>query len=140
MSVYLDVSVLVALFTADAFNARADRALATVNDSLVVSEFTVTEFSSVISTRVRTRDLKIEEARDAFAKFDTWVGLHTQRIDVISVDVAGATTLVRRLELSLRAPDALHLAIVQRSAARLLTFDKAMAAVARTIGVDVVPI
>jgi predicted nucleic acid-binding protein len=47
-------------------------------------------------------------------------------------------TLVRRVDLGLRAPDAINIAIAQRCGAHLLTFDAKMARSARTLGVNVV--
>ena len=137
MSVYFDVSVVVALFAVDPFNERAERAATAIKDSASISEFAATEFSSVIAMRVRTRDLGPDDARNAYTNFDNWCALHAQRIEVTNTDIIAATALVRRLDLSLRAPDALHLGIVRRIGARLLTFDKAMASAARTLGITV---
>ena len=44
---------------------------------------------------------------------------------------------LRRLDLTLRTPDALHIAIAQRLAAELMTFDQKMAASARALGTAV---
>jgi predicted nucleic acid-binding protein len=54
-----------------------------------------------------------------------------------SSDFAGAEGLVRRLDLTLRTPDALHIAIARRAGAALVTFDKAMATVAGALGLSV---
>jgi predicted nucleic acid-binding protein len=45
---------------------------------------------------------------------------------------------LRRLDMTLRAPDALTIMIAQRADAALLTFDAMMARSARTPGLDVV--
>jgi predicted nucleic acid-binding protein len=137
VSVYFDVNVVVALFAVDPLNERAERAAAAIRDRASISEFAATEFSSVIATRVRTRDLGAHDARNAYTNFDNWCALHAERVEVRNADVVAATTLVRRLDLSLRAPDALHLGIVRRIGARLLTFDKTMAVAARSLGIAV---
>ena len=137
MSVYFDVNVVVPLFAVDPFNERAERVAASIEDSASISEFAATEFSSVIAMRVRTRDLGPDEARNAYTNFDNWCALHAQRIEVTNTDIIAATALVRRLDLSLRAPGALHLGIVRRIGARLLTFDKAMASAARKLGITI---
>jgi uncharacterized protein len=49
-----------------------------------------------------------------------------------------ATALMRRLDLPIRTPDAIHIAMVQRIGCRLLTFDRSMAGVARTLGIELV--
>ena len=138
MSVYLDVNVIVALFVRDPLNERADKAMRDLHDSLVVSNLSAAEFSSVIARRVRTRDLRSEEARTAFANFDIWCARHARPIEIGNGDISAAIHLLRRLDLALRTPDALHLAITQRAGCALLTFDKLLASVARAIGVDVI--
>lgn len=137
VSVYLDVNVIVALFAVDPLNDRADKAMRVVRDDLMVSNLSAAEFSAVIARRVRTRDLHASESRTAFANFDVWCGRHTRQIEMGGSDVAGATVLMRRLDLPLRTPDALHIAIVQRAGCALLTFDRTMAKVARSLGVAV---
>jgi predicted nucleic acid-binding protein len=44
---------------------------------------------------------------------------------------------MRRLDLTLRTPDALHIAISGRVGATLATFDEKMAAAARVVGLPV---
>ena len=138
MSVYLDVNVVVPLFAIDPFNERAEKALRGLHDDLIVSNLSAAEFSAVIARRVRTRDLSAAEARTAFSNFDTWCARYTRPVEIDASDVAGATGLMRRLDLSLRTPDALHIAIAQRAGCRLLTFDRTMAAVARSLGIELV--
>ena len=136
MSVYLDVNVIVPLFILDLLNDRAERILRRLDDDLIVSDFSAAEFSSVIALRVRTRDLRAEEARTAFSNFDRWCALYTRRVEISTIDVSAASSLMRRLDLSLRTPDALHIAIVNRTSCKLLTFDRAMSRAARTLGVE----
>ena len=138
MSIYLDVNVIVPLFAVDLFSNRAEKALRNLDDDLVVSDFSAAEFSSVIARRVRTRDLRAEEARTAFSNFDSWCARYTRRVEIDTIDVSGASSLMRRLDLSIRTPDALHLAIVHRTNCKLLTFDKSMASAAQGLGIEIV--
>jgi len=138
VSVYLDVNVLVALFVNDTHNERTEKALAGQYDDLIVSNLSFAEFSSVIARRVRTRDLLASEARTAFSNFDIWCARHTRLTDVDSTDIAGATTLMRLLDFPLRTPDALHLSITRRIGCSLMTFDRAMAKVAPSLGIGVI--
>ena len=50
-----------------------------------------------------------------------------------------ADALVRRLDLGLRAPDALHIATARRLGATLFTFDLGMASAARMLGLSLLP-
>lgn len=137
MSVYLDASILVALFTIDRHSARADALLKNQQPVLVVSDFASAEFSSAVARRVRTADLTADEARAAFAALDAWTARTAQRATTGTADVAAAEAFLRRLDLNLRTPDALHLAIAQRIGVTLATFDNGMAANARVLGIAI---
>lgn len=137
MSIYLDVNVLVALFVVDPLNARADKAMRGLHDDLIVSNLSIAEFSAVIARRVRTRDLSGSEARTAFTQFDAWCADYARAMEMDGSDVATAIVWMRRLDLPLRTPDALHIAIAQRTGCKLLTFDRTMAKVARMLGVAI---
>jgi uncharacterized protein len=138
VTAYLDVNVMVPLFAVDTLTDRAKKALRSLHDDLIVSDFTVAEFSWVIARRVRTRDLRADEARAAFSNFDSWCARHVTWVKLESIDIVGATALMRRLDLSVRTPNALHIAIVQRIGCPLLTFDRTMASVARALGIQLV--
>ncbi|CAL8980098.1 Ribonuclease VapC46 [Rhodoplanes serenus] len=135
MTIYLDASVLVSLFVRDRNSARAEVILRTTAPVLVVSDFAAAEFSSAVARRVRTADLTVQAARDAFVNFDGWTARSARRVETVAADVAQATSFVRRLDLPLRAPDALNIAITQRIGARLMTFDVGMEAAARTLNI-----
>lgn len=135
MTVYLDASVLVSLFVRDVNTPRADGLLREAVPVLIVSDFGVAEFSSGVARRVRTGDLSVTDAHTAFATFEGWMARTVQRIEMVPADVTTATAFIRRLDLNLRAPDALNLAIAQRVGARLMTFDVGMEASARKLGV-----
>ena len=137
MSVYLDASVLVALFTNDPLTARADAFLRGETPMLIVSDFAAAEFASAIARRVRTGDLTADDARAGFANFDAWTARATRRETTSPADVAAAEAFLRRLDLTLRTPDAINIAIAQRAGAALLTFDDKMAASARSLGTGV---
>ncbi len=109
-----------------------------LHDDLVVSNLSAAEFSSVIARRVRTRDLRSGEARTSFSNFDVWCARHTRLVEIDSIDISGATHLMRRLEFPLRTPDALHIALTQGIGCALLTFDRTMASVAQVLGVKIV--
>lgn len=137
MSVYLDASVLVPLFTTDPFSAEAAKRLARLADQVLVSDFAAAEFASVVARRVRVRDLTSGEARSAFASFDTWTTQRTVNVATTSTDLAACIGYLRRLDLPVRAPDALHLAIASRERAIFLTFDKHLAGAAKKLGLAV---
>jgi predicted nucleic acid-binding protein len=137
VSVYLDASVLVALFTNDPFTRRADDFLRREMPTLAVSDFARAEFASAVSRRVRTGELTVDEAREAFSVLDVWTARAVRRITTSSADVAAATAYLRRLDLTLRTADALNIAIAERTGCTLLTFDRKMAESAQAIGLSI---
>jgi predicted nucleic acid-binding protein len=137
--VYLDASVIVALLTNDLFTDRATAFLGRGSPALIVSDYAAAEFSSVVARRVRTQALTASEARTAFSALDLWVARAAQRVETIAADIAAATGFIRRLDLTLRTPDAVNIAIAQRAGAILATFDTRMAGSAAALGLAVAP-
>ena len=138
MRVYLDASVLVALLTDDPLTARADALFRTLAPVPIVSDFAAADFASALGRRVRTGEIAVAHARMAFADLDRWSEAVAERIDLGPGDVAAAAGFLRRLDITLRTPDALNIALCRRVSATLATFDDKMAAVASTLGLPVV--
>jgi uncharacterized protein len=61
----------------------------------------------------------------------------TRPAEIHAVDVRLAAAYVRRFDLALRAPDALHLAVAERLDVPLVTLDRRLATAARELGVGV---
>lgn len=137
LTVYADTSLLVPLFARDAFNERARHFLTAQQPALVISDFACAELVSAFARKTRTRQLTLMEAREALATFDTWLAPQPPRAEISAADVQLAETHLRRLDLPLRTPDALHIAIAQRHGVPLATFDVRMAEAARALGLQV---
>lgn len=137
MRLYLDASVLVPLFVEEPGTARA-RALIEGN-VLLIGDFAAGEFSAAISRRTRTDEIPAADAAAIFAALDSWSSRAATRIELVGQDGPAAMELVRRFDLGLRTPDALHIAIARRIGAALATFDVRMAMAAQSLGVSVVP-
>jgi predicted nucleic acid-binding protein len=138
LSVYLDTCVVVPLFLPDPFVARTKVYLSTNPSDVIVGDFVSAEFASVVGIRLRTGALTIAAAREAFADFYDWVRNYATQVATQNSDVLSAQTMLRRLDLVLRTPDAISLAIARRLGAELATFDIRMADCARALGVPVV--
>ncbi len=139
MSTYLDASILVAAFTTDALASRAETFLRSCATPLVVSDFTAAEFAAAIARKTRTGQIRNDAAWRGFTDFDTWVASAAARAILHTSDIAAAGSFIRRLDMPLRTPDALNIAIAQRIGATLATCDTRMAACARTLGLNVAP-
>lgn len=139
MIIYLDASVVVALLTHDAFTARAEKFLVGHQPIAILSDLASAEFAGVIARRVRTKTLSEVDARATFSAFDAWSADAVRRVECSSADIAMASVFIRRLDLPLRTPDAIHIAIAQRTGAILATFDTRMADSAAALGLAVAP-
>ncbi|WP_428491354.1 type II toxin-antitoxin system VapC family toxin [Rhodopila sp.] len=137
MKLYLDASVLVAMLTTDPLTARAFRHINDTTPNLIISDFASAEVASAIARRVRRGEMTVAAARKSFATLDSLTSRGFERIETSAVDIKGAETFLRRLDLTLRAPDAINMAITQRLGASLMTFDDKMAASARMLAIEV---
>lgn len=135
MTAYLDASVLIPTVVSEPATAAVDAFMDSCRTSLIISEFAAAEVASALSRLVRTGRLQSRNAQDCLSDFDAWRSASTQGIDVLSADVSLAHVYVRRFDLMLRTPDALHAAICRRADLTLVTLDKRLAAAARALGV-----
>lgn len=136
MRLYLDASVLVPLFVDDDWTERA-RAWAKTEPDVIVSDWTVTEFSSALSLHVRKGRLDPDERDEAENALNWWLDGRIREEPIDPEDVVQARFLLHR-HAKLRAPDALHLAVLTRLRVGLVTYDLDLAAAARTDGLSVV--
>ncbi len=133
--IYLDASVIVPLFLPEPRSDKAEEYI--MNGDFVVSNLAVAEFSSALSLAVRVKRLPQAAAHAVIAAFDDWMATYALHIETQSEDFIEATKLVRRFDLALRTPDALHISVAARLGARLATFDAEMAVAAAALGLEV---
>lgn len=136
--VYIDTSALVPMVVPETGSPAVLAWLAGHADAVpVISTWTRAELVSAISGKVRLKVIREAEARRtlADARRELLPRLRLERLQ--ADDVEAAEALLERFELSLRAGDALHLAIVRRLGEPLLTLDRRMAAAAEALGTAV---
>lgn len=139
MSFYLDTSFAVAAFTAEEKTYLAQDWIGQHADQeLYISDWTRTEFSSALSIKIRTEALSIANRAKVLADWHMFETGSLGHIGVISEDFLTATRFADRYDLSLRASDALHLAVAYRAGLSLVTFDKRMREAALNLGVQAV--
>jgi predicted nucleic acid-binding protein len=136
LTLYLDASVLLPLFIEESRTHDAHEHLR--GNVIVISDFAIAEFSSGVASRRRVGEINESGAATVFAALDAWTVNTARRESLTTRDIGVAIGLLRRLDLGLRAPDALNIAIAQRCEANLLTFDGKMARCARSLGMNVV--
>jgi len=136
--IYLDTSAFVSLFVTDAHSRQARALMRGAEPAVAVSTFGLVEFAAAVSTLDRAGRLAFGQAAATLQQADAWVAAQATTVDVAPADHRVAATYVRRFDLGLRAPDALHLATCARLGLALLTFDQRQAAAATTLGLALV--
>jgi predicted nucleic acid-binding protein len=136
LTLYLDTSVIVPLFIAEAFSLRAEALLLSGPHTVALSDYSELEFASAVSRRVRIGDVRPRAARAVLANFDSWAA-RNQRTQLTSADLTNAKGFLHRLDLPLKTGDAIQIAIARRIGAALMTFDAQMARSAATLGIPV---
>ena len=136
MSTYLDASALVATLVREPGSGAIDAFLEHYDGIIGVSDFAAAEVASALSRLVRTHLIAREDAEARLPDFDAWRSIRTEPIDIEPSDARLANTYVRRFDLMLRAPDALHAAICRRLDLTLVTLDQRLARAARELGID----
>ena len=137
MSVYLDASVLVPRLVEEPHSGAVDTYLTGNPEELLISDFAAAEVASALSRLVRMRLLGTADASSALKDFEIWRATRASAVDVQPADARLAYAYVRRFDLKLLAPDALHLAIVRRLGTTLVTLDGRLADAARELGTPV---
>jgi uncharacterized protein len=136
LKAYLDASALLPMLISEPGSAAVDTFMESATDGLVVSEFAAAEVASALSRLVRTDRLTANGARDRLADFDAWRVTAAEDVELNAADVRLAHLYVRRFELMLRAPDALHAAVCRRADLELITLDRRLATAAEALGVS----
>ena len=137
MSIYLDASFLIPTLVREEASGVVSAYLVASEQELLVSDFAAAEVASGLSRLVRTGLLTAAGGAARLADFDAWRAATSSPADVHAADLRLAYAYVRRFELMLRAPDALHLAIARRIDATLVTLDRRLVKAAEELGITV---
>src|SRR5258708_15206870 len=112
LSAYLDTSVLLPTLIAEPMTEAVYGYLGADPQELLISDFAAAEVASALSRLVRMALLTEADASARLADFDG--AAMSLPVDIGASDARLAHIYVRRFDLALRAPDALHFAIALR--------------------------
>jgi uncharacterized protein len=138
LNLYLDASVLMPAVIEEPSSTAVRELFRNRPDDLSVGDFAAAEVASALSRLVRMERLTATEAAERLADFDEWRASATEVAEMDTHDCRLANTYVRRFDLKLRAPNALHAATCRRLELQLATLDRRLAAAARALGISVV--
>lgn len=136
MTLYFDASVVLALLLNEPTADAVDRFMKSHDQTIDISTLCIAECSAAIAGLVRMKRRSDAETSILLQSLDDWLDAFGVRTPVLDADVEEACALVRRLDLKLRTPDAIHLAIARRLNARLVTLDQPMAQAASLLNLD----
>jgi predicted nucleic acid-binding protein len=126
--VYVDTSVLVALYTKEIKSADVSRWYATCTDELISAVWCVSEFASALGIKQRTGQLSATEAQTAWIQFERMCANDLQLLPIEPGTYHRAAVLSLDAANGLRAGDALHLAAaLDNKAKTIATLDDVLA-------------
>jgi predicted nucleic acid-binding protein len=137
---YLDTSVLVPLFLPEPESDRMQRWIERQAAGLLcISEWTLTEFASALGLKVRTKQLRPDQALNA-QKLLEGLAVQSFRVHIPTrADYVQAAVFLGERALGLRAGDALHLAIAYNEAAgAVYSLDRLFVAAGRKLKIKTV--
>jgi uncharacterized protein len=94
---YLDASVLIALFSDDPRTERGRAFLHAGLPQVIVSDYAVAEFAWAIARRAHMNQILAGDAKIVFTHFDSWVACVAQWVQTTACNIASAAAFIRRL-------------------------------------------
>ena len=133
---YVDTCVLLAALTPEAHSPTAAAFLAQARAPLAISSWSVTELHSALGLKVRTKALGLSQAEAVLQGFERSLAPGLLLLEIEPQDFCNANACLRGWSTTLRAGDALHLAIASGRGASLCSLDAPFVAAAQQLGLD----
>lgn len=137
--VYVDTSVIVALLTVEPKTQDVTAWYAGLRDTPFCADWLLTEFSSAISIKLRTRQLTETHAKRVHKEFNLLAAGGLRLVPVSRTAFSQAAEMVKQHRHRLRAWDSLHLAVALELGARhMATLDGTLAENAKRKGLELI--
>jgi hypothetical protein len=137
LTLYLDASVLIPLVVTEPQHPDVAAFLAHREAPFIVTSFARGEVVSGLARQYRKRLLARADIDALIYDLEAWYAANCRSPFIEDSDIRVATTFVRRFELGLRLPDAIHLAAAQRLGLPILTLDQPLVRAADRLGIPV---
>ena len=131
----VDTSIVIAAVTLESMTERAQSWLEDTPD-LFTARWTLVEGMSALSAKVRRGDIRLAQRRAAAVALRALLDQHIAMTDSTSHQLTMAAAWCEQVELKLRGPDALHLAMAADRKMVLWTLDSTMAKAGQALGLD----
>lgn len=138
MTLYLDACAIVPIFVTETHSPTIVRLLSDNAPPWQVSDFAAGEVAAAFGRMAREGRLPPGRGEAALLLFDDWRSSNCEAPAFAAADIRTATRFVRRFELKLRLPDAIHAATCQRLGLTLVTLDRRLADAASVLDIGVV--
>lgn len=136
MTVYCDTSLLVAAFLPEKASAKVHEWLgAQKAGCLFISDWSITEFSSALSIKLRSGDVNLDQRAEVLSAWTAARHASFITLPLLPEHFAAAAIYVERAELGLRAGDAVHLAVAAANACAMATLDQIQGRAAVELGI-----
>lgn len=136
--IYLDTSAAIPLFVPEPASDAVDAWLEACDDTLISSDWILTEFASALSIKVRRGEIEQKQAQAAWMDFENFCQSGLRLVPVSRQAFAQAAKLVHNIPSNLRSGDSLHLSMaLEAGAAGIATADNNLAKNARSMGLAV---
>lgn len=136
--IYLDTSAAIPLFVAEPASAAVDAWFESCDETLISSDWVLTEFASALSIKVRRGEIEQKQAQIAWKGFESFCQSGLRLVAVSRPAFLHAARQARKPRSGLRSGDSLHLSMaLELGAVGMATADENLAKNARSMGLAV---